>query len=294
MKLNNNFNILIVDDEKFNIEIVAAYLKEEQYRLSFALNAEAVMKTVSRVDIDLILLDINMPDIDGFQICSMLKSEAKTKDIPIIFLTAHNDVDYISRAFEVGGVDYINKPFNSIELLARVKTHLQNKAYLEEIKSKQSKLAQLSITDPLTKLYNTLFFESQIKSKLNKNKYFWVIYIKIYNFEKINNLYGFNTSNKIIQKFSTLMRDACVAKSIVARLYGVNFAMIIKDYDEKTILNIKGQLFKNYLASKELYKIVNYSVAILHVEKPTTLDNIYKNLQNSIKDSKKEHEQNYK
>ena len=165
MKFNSDFSILIVDDEKFNIEIVAAYLEEKHYKLFFALNAQAVMQTVSKKSIDLILLDINMPNVDGFQICTMLKSEPKTKDIPIIFLTAHNDLDHISRAFEVGGVDYINKPFNSIELLARVKTHLQNKTYLEDIKNKQSKLAQLSITDPLTKLYNTLFLN--LKLKLN-------------------------------------------------------------------------------------------------------------------------------
>ena len=289
MKLNSDFSILIVDDEKFNIEIVAAYLKEEHYKLSFALNAQAVMKTVSSGSVDLILLDINMPDVNGFQICTMLKSEPKTKDIPIIFLTAHNDLDYISRAFEVGGVDYINKPFNSIELLARVKTHLQNKAYLEDIKNKQSKLAQLSITDPLTKLYNTLFFESQVKTKLKNEKPFWIIYVKIYNFEKVNDLYGFNTSNIIIKKFSKLLTDACVSKSIIARLYGVNFALIIKDYDEKTIQNIRNQLFKNYLASRELYNVINYSAAILHVKKTTTLDSIYKNLQHSLKNSKDEY-----
>jgi len=287
MKTNNNFNILIVDDEKFNIEMVAAYLKEENYKLSFALNAQAVMRTVSMINIDLVLLDINMPDVDGFKVCNMLKSEAKTKDIPIIFLTAHNDMDYISRAFEVGGVDYINKPFNSVELLARVKTHLQNKAYLEDIKIKQSKLAQLSITDPLTNLHNTLFFESQIRTKFKNKKPFWLIYVKIDNFEKINDLYGFSISNKIIKKFSKLFSDSGVSKSIIARLYGVNFAMILKDYDKKTIQNIKSQLFKNFLASKELYQLINYSIAILHVEKSTTLDNIYKNLQSSLKNSKK-------
>lgn len=293
MKQNSDFHILIVDDEKFNIEIVAAYLKEAQYKLSFALNAQAVLQTVSTKSIDLILLDINMPDVDGFQICAMLKSEEKTKDIPVIFLTAHNDVDYIRRAFELGGVDYINKPFNSTELLARVKTQLQNRAYLEDIKSKQSKLAQLSITDPLTKLYNTLFFESQIRTKLKSEKPFWVIYVKIYNFDKVNELYGFNTSNRVIKKFSKLLTEACISKSIIARLYGVNFAMIVKDYDEKIIQNIKRELFQKYLASKDLYNVFNYSIAIFHVNRPTTLDKIYKNLQNSLQNSKDEYKRNY-
>ncbi|MBA1438468.1 MAG: response regulator [Epsilonproteobacteria bacterium] len=286
MRSNDRFNILIVDDEKFNIEIVATYLKEQEYQLSYALDAQGVLKAVKQKDIDLILLDINMPGVDGFQVCSMLKSESATKDIPIIFLTAHNDIDYISRAFEVGGVDYINKPFNPVELVARVKTHLQNRAYLEDIKQKQSKLAQLSITDPLTKLHNTLFFESQIKIKLKHEKPFWVIYVKIEHFEKLNTLYGFHTSNKILKKFAQLLQDACVAKSIVARLYGVHFAMILKDYDEKTIQNIEKQIFQHYHTSEDLNNVINYSIAIRHIDKQTTLENIYKGLQNALKSVK--------
>jgi len=286
MKSNENYNILIVDDEKFNIELVAAYLKEEKYKLSYALNAQGVLKAVEQKRIDLILLDINMPNVDGLRVCRMLKSKPKTQDIPIVFLTAYNDVDYISRAFEAGGVDYINKPFNSVELLARVKTHLQNRAYLEDIKEKQSKLAQLSITDPMSKLHNMLFFESQIKTKLKHEKPFWILYIKIENFDKVNSLYGFHTSNKILKKFAEILQTSCVSKSIVARLYGVHFAMLIKDYDAKTIQNIEKQIFQHHRSSKDIYSIINYSIAIEHINKPTTLENIYKLLQNSLKNAK--------
>jgi len=291
MKTNNNLSILIVDDEKFNIELAAVYLKEEGYKLFFAMNAEVVMQNISTKKIDLILLDIEMPGKDGFEVCRMLKSETKTKDIPIIFLTSKTDIESISHAFEVGGVDYISKPFNSIELLARVKTHLQNRAYLEEIKQKQLKLAQLTITDPLTKLHNTLFFDSQIKMKLNNKENFWIIYIKINNFGKINNLYGFHASNRILKKFSKLLTDATVTNSIVARLYSINFGILIKDYDKKTILNVVYKLFKNYLKSKDLVKLINYSIAVLHVQEDMSLDSIYKKLQDSNQDLKNSGEQ---
>jgi len=286
MKSNENYNILIVDDEKFNIEIVAAYLKEENYKLSYALNAQGVLQAVDQNKIDLILLDINMPNVDGLRVCKMLKSKPKTQDIPVVFLTAYNDVDYISRAFEAGGVDYINKPFNSVELLARVKTHLQNRMYLEEIKEKQSKLAQLSITDALTKLSNTLFFESQIRTKLKNKKPFWVIYVKIENFDKINTLYGFYTSNKILKKFANILQSSSVPKSVVARLYGVHFAILMKDYDEKVIQNVKKKLFKNCRESKDIHNVINYSSATTHIEKPIPLENIYKILQKTLKNVK--------
>jgi len=86
MKTNNNFHILIVDDEKLNIELAAAYLKEEDYKLSFALSGESAISSVRDKDINLILLDINMPEQDGFEVCKILKSQPKTEHIPIIFV----------------------------------------------------------------------------------------------------------------------------------------------------------------------------------------------------------------
>jgi CheY-like chemotaxis protein len=87
MKSNNNFHILIVDDEKFNIELVAAHLKEEGYKLSFAMSALSAIQSVVDKKVDLILLDINMPGKDGFEVCEMLKAEPSTKDIPVTLAT---------------------------------------------------------------------------------------------------------------------------------------------------------------------------------------------------------------
>lgn len=282
MKTNNNFQILIVDDEKLNIELAAAYLQEENYRLSFALNAQAAIESVLKKDIDLILLDINMPQKDGFEVCKILKSETNTKDIPVIFLTAQTDMAYVARAFEVGGVDYINKPFNGVELKARVKTHLQSMFYLNEMKHKQSKLAQLSITDPLTKLHNSLYFDSQIKSYLAQDKSFWIIYIKIENFEKINQLYGFHKANKIIRLFSKLVKDAAFANAIVAKLYGVSFGILLKDYDKKNIQNITDTLSSTFLQNQELSKSMNFSAVALRIKENAPFPIIYKILQTKM------------
>jgi diguanylate cyclase (GGDEF)-like protein len=282
MKTNNNFRILIVDDEILNIKLAAAYLEEENYQISYALNAKGTFETISLKKVDLILLDINMPEVDGFEVCKKLKSEEKTKDIPIIFLTAQTDIEYISNAFKSGGADYISKPFNGIELKVRVKTQLQNLSYLEEIKHKQSKLAQLSITDPLTKLYNSLYFGSQIKSYLNEEKSFWVIYIKINNFNKINNLYGFDKANKIIKVFANMVTQASYNNAILARLYGVGFGILLKDYNIKTIKQLGVALSKIFLQHKELSRSINYSIIALSVDTKTTVPAIYKKLQTKI------------
>jgi len=123
--MNNNFNVLIVDDIVENIQVAMNVLKEENYNLSFALNGEEALSLIKVTNFDLILLDIMMPIMDGFEVCSHLKKDDFTKDIPIIFLTAKIDIESISKGFELGAVDYITKPFNPDELIARVQTHLE-------------------------------------------------------------------------------------------------------------------------------------------------------------------------
>jgi len=224
-----------------------------------------------------------MPGKDGFEVCKMLKADYKTRDIPVIFLTAQTDIEYISRAFEVGGVDYISKPFNGVELKARVKTHLQNVAYLEYIKERQTKLAQLSITDPLTKLHNALYFDSQIKTNQMHNQNFWVIYIKIDRFEKINNIYGFYGANKIIRLFSKLLKEVAYKNSKVARLYGISFGILLKDYEIQEIKKLYEAITVALITNKEIGKIITISTLLYHSkESRLTLPDMYKKFQDSI------------
>ena len=283
MKTNNNFHILIVDDEPFNIELAEIYLEEEGYQISSANGAKETFEIIYKNNIDLILLDINMPGKDGIEVCKMLKSEEKTKDIAIIFLTAQTDIDYITRAFEAGGADYLSKPFFGLELKARVKTQLQKIAYLAEVKHKQSKLAQLSVTDPLTKLHNSLYFDSMIKSYQNREEKFWIIYIKIDRFEKINKLYGLYTANKIIRKFSKLLEENTFKNSTIAKLYGVSFGIILKNYDVEQIKKLYNTIILAFNKDKEVGKIISFSTVLYNSQKTDEpIANIYKKLQLGI------------
>jgi len=124
-KIKDIYSILIVDDIAENIQVVLNILKEEDYTLSYALNGKEALQLAQNNQFDMLLLDIMMPEMDGYKVCKKIKSLDNYKDIPIVFLTAKSDIESISKAFEVGGVDYINKPFHPLELLARVKTHLQ-------------------------------------------------------------------------------------------------------------------------------------------------------------------------
>jgi adenylate cyclase len=116
--------ILIIDDAPANIQTLSSILKERGYNINIATNGRQGLEVLERIRPDLILLDIMMPEMDGFETCQRIKASTAWREIPIVFLTAKTDTADIVRAFELGAVDYVAKPFNAHELLARVNTHL--------------------------------------------------------------------------------------------------------------------------------------------------------------------------
>ena len=117
--------ILVVDDSPANLEVVCETLSDTGYFVATAINGDRALKRVQTYPPALILLDVQMPKIDGFETCKRLRAEPKTANIPIIFTTALSDGDSKVKGFVLGAVDYITKPFQEQEVLARVKTHLQ-------------------------------------------------------------------------------------------------------------------------------------------------------------------------
>ena len=118
-------HVLIVDDNLKNLQITAKFLKSEGYQISLAQDGLGAILLLQTQTPDIILLDIMMPEMDGLEVCRVIKKENKLKDIPIIFLTAKNQSDDLVAGFKAGGVDYITKPFNRNELLMRVKNHIE-------------------------------------------------------------------------------------------------------------------------------------------------------------------------
>jgi PleD family two-component response regulator len=134
--------ILIVDDSSSNIKILLNILGK--YDTIPCTDGKTAIDIATNNDIDLILLDIVMPDIDGFEVCKILKSSLKTKNIPIVFISAKDNVDDITNGFELGGVDYITKPFNPLELQCRVATHIKSSIHQKNIEEKNKELERLN------------------------------------------------------------------------------------------------------------------------------------------------------
>ncbi|QAR34178.1 response regulator [Geovibrio thiophilus] len=119
--------VLIVDDVPKNIQLLSLVLSRKNYEIAFAVSGEQALEMLESISPELILLDIVMPGMDGFEVCERVRSNPVTEGIPIIFLTGRASAEDIKKGFQTGAVDYISKPFNSEELLARVRTHIELK-----------------------------------------------------------------------------------------------------------------------------------------------------------------------
>ncbi|MGB7439963.1 MAG: adenylate/guanylate cyclase domain-containing protein [Coleofasciculaceae cyanobacterium] len=136
-------NILIVDDIPNNLRLLSIMLTEQGYEVGKALNGKRAISSAQAAPPDLILLDIKMPEMNGYKVCKCLKADERTRQIPVIFLSALDDVMDKVKAFSAGGVDYITKPFQGEEVLARVKTHLNLQALQNALRKEQEKSEHL-------------------------------------------------------------------------------------------------------------------------------------------------------
>jgi two-component system sensor histidine kinase/response regulator len=135
METEKQFKVLVVDDNLKNIQVIGNILKENNYSVGYATDGKQALEILAKKnDFDLVLLDIDMPVMNGFDTCKALRADAKLSEIPVIFLTAFADEDMIVEGFDAGAQDYITKPFSSRELLSRVKTHLMLKYNADKVK----------------------------------------------------------------------------------------------------------------------------------------------------------------
>jgi two-component system, sensor histidine kinase and response regulator len=165
----DSINILVVDDNQENLRVVSTFLKEKGYKIALALNGTSALKVLGENKIDLILLDVMMPEMDGFEVCKKIKQIKQLREIPIIFLTARNQTEDLVEGFSIGGVDYINKPFNREELFIRVKTHLDlglSKKKILEMNQTRDKLYSIIAHDIRSPLASISGFINALSNKL--------------------------------------------------------------------------------------------------------------------------------
>jgi CheY-like chemotaxis protein len=133
--------ILVVDDVQENLQVVGSILRKENYKIGFSMSGEQALAQVKIRLPELILLDVQMPGLNGYEVCKRLKADDATKDVPVIFLTAMSEIDNMTEGYDVGGADYVTKPFNPPELLHRIETNLTLSRVKKEASATKKRLS---------------------------------------------------------------------------------------------------------------------------------------------------------
>ena len=217
-----NYTILAVDDTISNLDILSELLKS--YVVIETTSGKEALEAVSQEKPDLILLDIVMPEMNGYEVCRRLKSNPNTKNVPIIFITTKNDEDSIEKAYDMGGADYITKPFLPKELLSRVKKELHIQDMMRE-------LTLLAATDPMTKLYNRRYFTQASNSLYalaqRQVQMLSVIMLDIDKFKLVNDTYGHQVGDNVIINLAQKIQNLIRQSDMSARFGGEEFVILL-------------------------------------------------------------------
>jgi len=247
MKNTKKKTVLIVDDTKINIDILIELL-DNRYDILVSLNGSRALELIDENHIDIILLDILMPDINGYDLCRILKAKESTKAIPVIFITANSDEESIDTAFEVGGIDYITKPFKALELLARLKTHLNTQKLLRDLEESHKELELQASQDHMTKLYNRRYF-SEISTKVmqlavRNKKPLSVLMLDIDKFKNINDTYGHPVGDEVIISLANTLKDISRLSDIACRFGGEEFLVLLPETSSEGAMVIGEKIRK--------------------------------------------------
>ena len=222
--------ILIVDDVQFNIKLLANVLQDE-YRIKLATEGNKAIDIASdqKDAPDLILLDVIMPGMDGYEVCRVLKDQDSTKNIPIIFVTARDEVADEEHGLNLGAVDYVTKPFHKAILRARVRNHI-------ELKVKTDLLETFATIDGLTGIPNRRSFDATLQTEWNRaardKSPLSVMIMDIDNFKGYNDHYGHGRGDECLKSVAgALSSRAARPADIVARYGGEEFVAILPNTD---------------------------------------------------------------
>jgi len=234
--------ILIVDDMTTNLLLLSDLLRDE-YEIKIAKNGTKALEILNAPnEIDLVLLDIEMPDINGYEVCRKLKNNNQTKNLPIIFVTAKNSEEDEEFALNLGAIDYIIKPFNKAIVKLRLRNHL-------ELKLKTDMLEQLSMYDGLTNIRNRRFFDEAFEKtflEVKREKIsLAVLMIDIDFFKPYNDNYGHGKGDEALKKVANALQSTIKRPSdLVARYGGEEFIILLKDIDKAGLQTVANNLLE--------------------------------------------------
>jgi diguanylate cyclase (GGDEF)-like protein len=223
--------VLVAEDSLVIRTLLREQLLADGYEIVEATDGQQALDMLRATPPDVVLLDIEMPEIGGFQVLSELKNDPKLSDIPVVFLTARDRTEDLVRALELGAHDYLRKPFESSELTARVRAAMRVKALQDELRVRNAELETMSRTDSLTGLWNRRHLEEHLDevaaSAERRHDPFAILMIDIDWFKRVNDEGGHATGDAVLREVATRLRSGIRTEDQIARWGGEEFLAVL-------------------------------------------------------------------
>jgi two-component system, cell cycle response regulator len=227
--------ILVVDDNPDNLDIISTRLRYRGYEVAVAERGDEAIGMVHEVTPDLILLDIMMPDMDGYEVARRIRADAGIGYIPIIVVTARDSTEDKVTGLDAGADDYLTKPINFPELEARVRSMLRIKRLQDQLEEKNRELEQLSISDGLTGLYNHRHMHELLSEEYERSRRTeepaTVVMFDLDRFKEVNDRYGHQAGDRVLEELADILRDSAREIDKLGRYGGEEFMAILPGTD---------------------------------------------------------------
>lgn len=269
--------ILVIDDNKFNVKLLSEILTDEGYTVYSEYSGESILEKCNLYQPDAILLDIMMPGIDGFEVCRILKDDSKTYNIPVIMVTAKTDPEDLKYAFELGAFDYIKKPIDESEVLARLDSALR-------FSQRQRQLEDLAMKDGLTNLYNhrliiELFYKEFEKSTRNKQPIAFMM-LDLDHFKEVNDTFGHQVGDQVLKDISLILMENSRSSDVIGRYGGEEFSITLPNVSKEDAYIISERIrhavenFTHLISQAKLFVTVSIGICVHYPDSKKTAQDV--------------------
>lgn len=235
-------HLLVVDDEQAILDLLRRRLEALGCVVTMLAGGSAVVETVRAKSPDLVLLDVMMPDLDGFSVCKALKADPAVGDVPVIMMTARSELDSRIKGLDLGAHDYVAKPFETGELVARIRAALRVKHLQDELKDANAKLERLATSDPLTDLPNRRTFDEQfflaVERSRRSGEPLSIMMIDLDHFKRINDELGHQVGDDALRQIGRLLLGRRRVTDLVGRYGGEEFVWVLPGATRESAVEI--------------------------------------------------------
>jgi diguanylate cyclase (GGDEF)-like protein len=272
--------ILVIDDSKLILHVAKTILSKQGHQVLLAEDGNIGLRTAATEHPDLILLDLILPGMDGYEVCQRIKKGDATSEIPVIMLTSKSEAADKVRGLEMGASDYVTKPFDEGELMARVNIHLHIRELHESLKEKNRQLKEMANRDGLTGLYNHRYFKETILNDFQRavryHESLSCVMFDIDHFKKFNDNYGHQAGDMVLRTLGSLIDNLVRGSDLPARYGGEEFVLLMYHTAPKEALMVAERLRKaveqHKFQADDLVLTVNISVGVASFPHPEIAD----------------------